>query len=271
MATRRPGLLAISIGLVLATVLGVMGFLHAIAPDREAIRAALAREIDRVEALPAGDPVPKDRRIEELLEVDDYRIHARALWLRLDRLHGSAHQAARVDVEARKAVAPFFARCANLEAIPAADLRTLDDEARSLQALYGATRFGPGLAEVRARLSARMAAAPGCGDMDHFRLLQEAQKGRLDGRYAWALTRIDEALPKHPTCDLFLAKLRGEREAVLKTAAQTAEKLLVQARKDRREGRAEDAARSLERAMPTFQGLPDAGRLKALLTELRRP
>jgi hypothetical protein len=267
MMTRRPAVLAFAIGGVIAALLGALGILHAIAPDAEALRAALSLEIDRIEALPPDDPVQKDRRIEELLDVEDYRKYARSLQVKLERLHGPTHQAARADQAARKAVPPFLARCRSLEGTSPEELRTLDDEARSLQNEHGSTRFGPALAEIRGRLSSRMAAAvPACSEMDHFRVLQEAQKDRLAGRYAAALARLDGAVAKHPGCEGFLYKVKQEREALIRSAAQTAATLLEQARNVRRE----DGVRSLEQALPDFKGLPDEGRLRALLTELRR-
>ena len=267
MKTRRPAVLAFAIGSVIAALLGALGILHAIAPDAEALRAALSLEIDRIEALPPGDPVHKDRRIEELLAVEDYRKYARSLQVKLERLHGPAHQAARADEAARQAVPPFLARCRSLEGSSPQELRTLDDEARSLQNEHGSTRYGPALAEVRGRLSSRMAAAvPACSEMDHFRVLQEAQKDRLAGRYGAALARLDEAVAKHPACEGFLFKVKQERETLMRSAAQTAATLLEQARKVRKE----EGVRLLEQALPNFKGLPEEGRLTALLAELRR-
>ncbi len=267
MKKRRPAVLGILIGLVLAAVLAVMGMLHAIGPDREAIRAQLGRDIDLLETLPANDPVRKDRRIEELLAVEEYKFHARAQWLRLERLHGPVHQAARADEAARKVVPSFLARCTTIEGLKLAELRAFDDEARSLLDSHGATRYGPALVQVRDRLAKKTAeAVPTCGDLEHFRLLQEVQKDRLAGRYAPALTRIDENLLHHPKCDPFGRRLREEREAVLRSGSQAAQKLLTQARNNRLEG-----ARLLEAALPNFKGLPEAGLLQALLAELRRP
>ena len=104
--------LALAIGLVIAAVLGVLGVLHALTPDAEAIRAALNVEMEKL----PDDPVRRDRRIEELMADEDYRKHARALWLKLERLHGPAHQAAKADDDARKAVTPFLARAATSSA-----------------------------------------------------------------------------------------------------------------------------------------------------------
>lgn len=99
------------------------------------------------------------------------------------------------------------------------------------------------------------AAVPACSEMDHFRGLQEAQKDRLDG-----------AVAKHPACDGFLFKGKQEREALIRSAAQTAATLLEQARKVRKE----EGVRLLEQALSNFKGLPEEGRLTALLAELRR-
>jgi hypothetical protein len=267
MKTRRPALLALAIGGVIAALLGALGILHALAPDGDALRTALSLEIDRVEALPPGELAQKDRRIEELLAVEDYRKYARALHLKLERLHGPAHQAVLADNAARKAVPPFLARCRSFDGASPDELRTLDDEARSLLNEHGSTRFGSALVEARSRLSSRMAAAaPACSEMDHFRVLQEAQKDRLAGRYAAARARLDGAVAKHPACDGFLFKGKQEREALIRSAAQTAATLLEQARNVRKE----EGVRLLEQALSHFKGLPEEGRLTALLAELRR-
>jgi len=271
MKTRRPAVLAFAIGGVIAALLGALGILHAISPDPEALRAALSLEIDRIEALPPGDPVQKDRRIEELLAVEDYRKYARSLQVKLERLHGPAHQAAKADEAARKAVPPFLARCRSLEGTSPEELRTLDDEARSLQNDHGSTRFGPALVEVRRRLAEKSAAAsPRCTEADHFRLSQEAEKDRIEGHFASAIRRLDDAIARHPTCIAFLSRAKQDRGTVLRSATQTAEKLLAQAQEARRDGRRDEAARVLDHALPNYKGLPEEGRLTALLAELRR-
>jgi len=249
--------LALAIGLVLAAVLGVLGILHGMAPDPDAIRAALSAQIERL----PEDPVQRDRRLEELMEVEDYRIHARALWLKLERLHGPAHQAAKADVDARKTVASFLDRNASLDGNSQAELSAIYDELRALLDAYGRGPYGPALNKFHARLAPLL--APSCNDLDHFRVLQEAQKDRLAGKFASALRRIEDCLRKHPGCEQFRIALGKEREALLKSSSQAAEKLLEQARK-------ENSATLLERALPDYAGLPDEGRLKAQLTESRR-
>lgn len=263
MTTRRTALLAIP---VLGSIVGILGAIRASGPDRDAIRDALTQEMAALDAL---DVVRKDRRIEELMAVEDHQTHARALWLKLERMHGPAHQAAKAEEAARRAVPPFLARTANLDQVPAADLQALDDEARALQNEHGSGRSGPALADVRARIAARR--APSCGDLDHFRLLQTAQKNRLEGRYATALSTLDAAPGKHPSCAGFLVRVRQEREGLQQSASKAAEKILDQARKDRGDGRKAEAVAALEKALPDFKGFPESGRLAALLTELRRP
>ncbi|HVR85780.1 MAG TPA: hypothetical protein VMU54_15790 [Planctomycetota bacterium] len=272
MKTQRPAGPAISIGLGLAAASGILGVLHASRPDREALRAEFSREIDRAEALPAEDPVKKDRRIEELLAAGEHETHARALWLRLERLHGPAHRAAQADEAARRSVPPFLARCSALDGKTPAELRSLDDEARSLQDVHGFTRFGTALVEVRGRLSTALAAClQSCNELEHFHLLQDIQTDRIAGRFAEAQARLDVALPKHSVCEPFLLRLQNERRTLLASATRAAEVLLEGARKDRGNGQKDEAAQGLERALPNFKGFPEEGRLRALLAELRRP
>src|SRR5579862_4903400 len=122
---KRPAALALPIGVAIASLLAVLGVLRASAPDDEGLRTALARELERLDAWPEKDPLGKDRRIEELLAVEDYQKYARGLWSRLDRLHGPAHQAARAHVAAARAVPGFLARCRNLDALSPEELRAL--------------------------------------------------------------------------------------------------------------------------------------------------
>lgn len=247
-----------AVGIVAA--LGALGIVRAMGPDREALRAELKDALDRADAL---EPAAKDRRLEELLANEEYQAHARAQWLRAEKMHGPAHQAARAEEAARKAVPPFLARCADLDGKPSDDLRSLDDEARSLQNEHGATRHAPALKDARDRIASRLAAKPpGCNDLDHFRIQQEAQKERLAGKYAAALKRLQGAVATHPKCDAFLARSGLELETLLKSAAASAEKLLAAARADRR-------PEPLEKALPDFQGLPDWSRLDATRRQLR--
>ena len=272
MKPRGPAVLAISIGLAIAALLGVLGILHALAPDDEAIRAELARTLAKIESMPDTDPVAKDRLIEEMLDVEDYKKYARTLWTKLDRMHAPVHQAREAELSARKVVPGFLARCGNLERPPIEELRALAGEAAALLREYGSTRYGPALTDLVSRLAARTAAlTPTCTDLDHFRIQQEIEKDRIAGRFAAALKRIDEATAKHPACTEFLAKLKAARETVAKSATAAAEKVLKEAQKLRADGRKDEAARSLEEALPNYGGFPEEGRMRALLNELRRP
>ncbi|HLY10448.1 MAG TPA: hypothetical protein VKW04_14190, partial [Planctomycetota bacterium] len=236
MKARRPAVLATSIGLGIAALLGVLGLLHGIAPDDEALRSEVGRSLLEIDAMSATDPGAKDRRLEELLAVEDYKKYARSLWLKLDRMHGPVHQAAQADRAAGKAVPPFLARCSALDGRSPDDLRALEDEARALQNDYGATRFGAALTDARRRIAATLAgAAPACSTLDHFRLEGEIEKDRLAGRFAAAVKRIVEDGAAHPRCGDFGARLRRIEETVRTSATQAAEKLLEHARRDRAE------------------------------------
>jgi hypothetical protein len=260
--------LVLGTGLALAAALGLIGVLHGLGPDREAIRAAFAADLEKIDAL---EPVTKDRRLEEFLANEDYKTHARAIWLKAERLHGPAHAAATADEAARKAVVPFLARCKDLSSIPSAQLPALNDEARALQDAYGTSRHGKDLAGVRKRIAERLSAeTASCSELAHFRFLQQAQKDRRDGRYAPALRCIDAEIPKHPRCEGFQVQLSEERIALRHAAAVSADRLKNEVQVDWTQGRKADAVKRLERALPDYEGLPEAGPLQALLRELGR-
>jgi hypothetical protein len=270
--TRRPAVVAISIGAALAALLGVLGILHALAPDDEAIRAEFARALKEIEAMPDTDPIAKDRRIEDTLDVEDYKKYARNLWTKLDRLHGPVHQAKEAEVAARKVVPAFLDSCADLNGKTLDELHALAGKAAELRREYGATRYGPALNKLHDRLLEKIATlTPTCTDLDHFRLLQEIEKDRLAGRFASAIKRADEASAKHPACSDFGPKLRQKREDVAQSEAAAEEKVLKEAKKLRVDGRKDEAARSLEQALPNHAGFPAEGRMRALLKELRSP
>jgi len=235
----------------IGAALGVLGIVHAMGPDRDAIRAALADELAKLEAMPADDPVRKDRRIHELKDVENYQIHARALWLKLERLHGPVHEAAQLDEEARKKVLPFLAR-----GVQPGDAAL--DECRALLDSYGNTRYGPAL---RARQK-DLRAAPEKPKTDPVQFLATVSRERVQGRFARALTLVDDALRDPAAAAEFIAKLKAAREEILKSSKTRAERLLAQAATDR------DPA-PLEKALPDFSGLPEAGRIEAMIRQLR--
>jgi hypothetical protein len=242
---RRPSVLAIAIGLIIASLLGVLGILHAMAPDDEAIRAEIGRAIQEIETMPDADPIAKDRRIEEALAVEDYKKYARSLWTKLDRMHGPVHHAKDAELAARRVVPAFLSRCSNLDDKSLGELRDLEGETQALQNEHRATRFGPALADARARIAAKIAAMmPACTDLDHFRIQQEIERERLAKHFRATLNRIDEVVAKHPRCPDFIAKLRAAREEVLKSAAQS---------------------------LPNYKGPPDEERIRKQLEELKRP
>ncbi len=230
MSRKRPAALAIAIGLVIAALLAVLGILHALAPDPDAIRAELARALREIEAMPDTDPVAKDRRIEEVLGVEEYPKYARGLWTKLDRMHGPVHQARDAELAARRVVPAFLSRCSSLDGKSLGELRDLEGEAETLRNDHGRTSFGPALTDALARLKGKIALlTPACTDLDHFRILQEIERERLAKRSSAALNRIDEVTAQHPRCADFLAKLRTARETILKSRSPMDEERIRQA------------------------------------------
>ncbi len=239
----------------IGAALGVLGIVHGIGPDREAIRAELAAEIAKVEAMPADDPVRKDRRIHELQDVEDYKVHAQSGWQRLEKLHNAAHPAAQLEEEARKKVLAFLGRNPD-------DPRAALDECRALLDFYGGTRYGAALRERQKRLAAAAdRLKPPDGPSPELTIVA-IQRERLNGRFAKALKMVDDAMRDFARDDAAVLKLRDVREEILKSSKAKAEKLLAQASADRK-------PEPLEKALPDFSGLPEAGRIEAMIRQLR--
>jgi hypothetical protein len=223
---KRPAALALSIGLIIAALLGVLGILHALAPDGDAIRVEMGRALQEIEAMPDADPVAKDRRIEDVLEVKDYQKYARSSWTKLDRMHGPVHQAKDAELAARRVVPAFLARCSSLDGKSPGELRDLEGEAQALRNEHGRTRFGPALTDALARIQSKLALlTPACTDLDHFRILQEIERERLAKHFTEALKKIDEAVAKHPHCTDFIQRLRAAREGILKSKPTEEERI----------------------------------------------
>jgi len=223
---KRPAVLALSIGLIIAALLAVLGVLRTWTPNDEAIRAEISRAIQEIEAMPDADPVAKDRRIEEVLEIQEYQKYARSSWTKLDRMHGPVHQAKEAELAARRVVPAFLVRCSSLDGKSLGELRNLEGEAQALRNEHGRTRFGPALTDALARIVGKIALlTPACTDLDHFRIQQEIERERLAKRFSAALNRIDEAVAQHPRCSDFLAKLRAVREMILKSKGPDEERI----------------------------------------------
>lgn len=252
MTGRRAALWSIP---AIGAALGVLGIVHAMGPDREATRAQLAAELAKLDAMPADDPVRKDRRIHELQDVEAYRVDARAGWLKLEKLHNAVHAAALLDEEARKKVPPFLARSGD-------DPRLALDECRALLDSYGGTRFGPALRERQKQLAAAVEKSTSTDKPSPELLIVAIHRERLNGRFAKALKMVDDALRDFARDDVAVLKFMQVREEILKSSKSKADKLLAQAAVDRNPA-------PLQQGLPDFSGLPDAGRIEAMIRQLR--
>src|SRR5262249_28269156 len=155
------------------------------------------------------DPVRRDRRLEELLAVEDYKLHARALTLKLEKLHGPAHQAAREELEARKEIPPFLARHSSLDGVPDAQLRPIEDEARALLDRHGTTRYASELRKFRERLAPRLTNATN-EESVIFAKMAEITRARTAGRFAEALDKIDEIVRARPNDGQLQSRMKEE-------------------------------------------------------------
>src|SRR6185436_11955786 len=138
------GILLIAIGgLVIANV---------IAFDPKDVQDELARRLAEYRQIPEDDFLKRDVFLHELRDNASYQEHAKALSREVERLHAKVHGPAELELEAKKAVLPFLARCRELSRLPAEEIRLLYDESRSHLVNYGATRQGPPLRDVHGRL-----------------------------------------------------------------------------------------------------------------------
>jgi len=91
---RKQRVLFSALGLGPALVIGGLIVFNAIGPDPAAIKADLEKKMAELDALPPEKITAKDARAEELLAVEEYAQHAKALRLKLERLHAGLHEAA---------------------------------------------------------------------------------------------------------------------------------------------------------------------------------
>lgn len=140
------GILLLAIGgLVLANVLRF---------DPRTVQKELEERFAEIQRLPEDEVLKRDAALEELIRNDSYREHAKVQLREVDRAHNKIHEPAMLELEAKKTVAPFLARCKDLSRLSPQEVRLLYDESRSHLLNYGSTRQGAPLREVQAQLKA---------------------------------------------------------------------------------------------------------------------
>ena len=137
---------------VLVVAIGGLVVANVLAFDPEDVKKALERDLAEYKLLPEADVLKRDVFLHGLLQNESYRDHAKALYRDVERMHGRVHEAADVELEAKKTVPPFLARCKDLSNLSGQEVRQLYDESRSHLANYGTTQQAAPLREVQGRL-----------------------------------------------------------------------------------------------------------------------
>src|SRR5205807_1161681 len=103
-----------------------------VGPDPTAIKTELEMRTVELHKIPQEEAVRRDALAEELLANEEYKTHAKALWLKMERIHRPIHDAAQLERAAAKEVPPFLARSKDTSALERDDHKLLIGEARSL-------------------------------------------------------------------------------------------------------------------------------------------
>lgn len=263
MAGRRQTVLGLTIGLILVVAISGLAMYHRSKIDPDAVKKEFEAKIAALDQIPGAEIARKDQAAEELLAVELYKEHAKALWLKLERTHRSLHDAAQLDRAAQKDVASFLSR----SKASGGDVRTLEAEARSLILSYGGTRFGRALRDEQARLQSLLESMRGFGAPDYLNLVRDLRKAEQDGHFAAAMALIDAAVKQCADPREYEQKFTELREEVKRKAEAGASKVLVQILGRPRP----DAIERIETALPDYAGLPARVSLETRLRELRKP
>jgi hypothetical protein len=270
-ATRRQIVLSISIGLVLITTIGILGILYVTRFDPATVKAELEQKIEELHRIPAEEAIRKDAFAEVLLANASYKEHARALYLKVERARPRLHDAAQLEREALKVVPAYLARCKDLGKIPPADLQLLFDEARSHIDNFGSTRYGPALRKAQSELKAKLESAPrSASPQEVVELSRKVYQTVAEGHYSSALDLIAEFM-KRPGARDYESKVQPLRIMIAQKALSAAEALLDKARGLVKGGEKELAAHLIDRSMPDFKGMKEAGALETCRRTIRLP
>jgi hypothetical protein len=153
MAERRRRVFWITAGTLVVAIGGLL-VAKALAFDPKDVQDELKARLAEYQRLPEDDFLKRDVFLHELLDNPSYQEHAKALYRDIERIHAKIHERAMLELEAKKTVAPFLARCKDLARLSPEEVRLLDDESRSHLLNYGSTRQGAPLRDVQTQLKA---------------------------------------------------------------------------------------------------------------------
>lgn len=207
----------------LLIAIGALWALGRVGPDPTAIKAELEMRLEELNKIPPEEAMRRDALAHQLLAEESYQEHAKALRLKLERIHRPIHDLAMLEQAALKEVPAFLARSKDVSKVNRADLELLIGEARVHVNNYGTTRFGDPLRKRLAELTARLESmlksmpkpvtAPDVVELNH-----KSKAALRTGRFSDALDLIEEFL-KRPGAQEYLKQIDPSAEKVKKDAA----------------------------------------------------
>jgi len=256
-AAKRQTVIALTSGALIAVALGVLGILHATAFDPETVKAEAQSRYDQLNRIPENDSIAREALAKELLANEQYREHAKAIMIKIERAYPKIHETANLERAAQKEIPPFLAKCKELSRVPPDELDALLGEGRSLLRNYGTTRYGNELRRVVDELNVRCDKIIRCFPPDVIALQREVLKHLKEGHFAQGYALVAEFEKKYVNAQEFESQLREIRQSVLRKAEPEVAKILAEKK----------ALQRLEG--PDFKGLPLPA-LDAAVRELKK-
>ena len=204
--------------MVLVVAIGGLAVANYLQFDPEDVRRELEGKLADYKQIPEADVLKRDVFLHGLLNEPLYQAHAKARYREVERIHGRVHEAADLEVEAKKAVLPFLARCRDLPKLPAGDVRRLYDESRSLLVNYGATQQAAPIRETQGRLKDVLDRLDKIEPKDFIELQKAVRKASDGGRFAEAADLI-AAFRQRPGSGDYARQVRDLEEMVARQSA----------------------------------------------------
>jgi hypothetical protein len=203
---------------VLLVAIGGLLVAHALTFNPKDVQDELEKKLAEFRGIPEDDVLKRDVLLHELRDNQSYRDHAKALYREVERLHAKVHGPAELELEAKKAVLPFLARCRELSRLPAEEIRLLYDESRSHLVNYGATRQGPPLRDVHGRLKELLEKQDRIDPKEFIQLQKDVLKACDAGKFSDASALIGP-FRKRPGSVDYEPKIRELEAMVARKAA----------------------------------------------------
>jgi hypothetical protein len=267
--TRQGKIMLWGVGVTLLVAIGALWALGHVGPDITAIKAELEMRIEELNKIAPEEAIRLDDLAEELLENEEYKQHAKALWLKVERLHKPIHDAAQLERAALKEVPPFLARSKDVSKVSRADLELLIGEARAHVNNYGTTRFAEPLRKRLAELTAKLESMPKPVTAPEIpeqnRKVQEALRA---GRFSDAWDLVEEFM-KRPGAREFGNQIDPSLDSIKSKAAAAARTLFEKIKRLMDGGDKAAALQVVERSAPDFRRFKDeAEKLETLRRQL---